>query len=338
MTAGAPTLGGLNRLSTAPFQNITSNGVPVIPGVGLFSGRYIYCDAVNGSDTNIGTADRPVASLTQAYALATAGKNDVIVIVGDGATTATQRLSAKLTWAKNATHLMGMTAPAINKRARISTVSGATTNISNLIDVTANGCCFLNFSLFQGVGQTSTAEELFQVSGSENYFGNIDFLGMGSVAGAAEAGSYSLKLYGAQENVFENCYIGVDTRDRDAANTNILIRKNASAVASTRNIFRNCTVAMRATDTDPTFVNSNEAGGLDRFVLFDGCTFINSGTSALAAAVAGKTDQGGKVILNNCSVIGASEWGNLSNDAAILVTGAVPNGNTSGVAVNANPS
>jgi len=327
-----------------PYTNfpngLTSFGIPTFGAGGLlpFNGNYYYCDYASGDDGNTGGADNPLKTITRALSLATAGNNDVIFIVGDGSTTATQRLSAQMDWNKNATHLIGLTAPAINKRARISTVSGATANIANLVTVSANGCIFANFSLFQGVGQAATAEQLFQVTGNENYFGNIDFLGIGSANGAGQAGSYALQLYGAEENVFENCYFGADTQDRSAANSNVQIRKDGSSVASTRNIFRTCTFAMRATATSPFFVDANETGSIDRFALFDGCTFINSGTSTLAAAVAGKTDQGGKLLLNNCSYYGVGELGNLSNNAAILVTGPVPNGNTSGLGVNANPS
>lgn len=326
---------GITHLSGLEVAGVPTMGMGGAP---LFTGRWMFCDYANGNDGNEGSADNPFKTITHAYDQATAGNNDVIVIVGDGSTTATQRLSARLVWAKAATHMIGMTAPGINKRARISTASGATTNIANLISVTADGCYFANFSVFQGVGQAATAEQLMQVSGSRNYFGGVDLLGMGSANGSANAGSYTLKLYGAEENVFDRCYLGADTQDRDAANTNIQIRKNASNVASTRNVFINCIVAMRATDTDPTFINCDEVGGMDRFTLFKECTFINSGTHTLAAAADGNASQGGVLLFDNCSLAGAGEWGDLSNDADIRVTGAVPNGNTSGIFVNSNPS
>lgn len=320
---------------------LTVSGVPTIGTGGLppFTGNYYFCDYANGDDGNTGQADNPFKTIGRAYDLATAGNNDVIFIIGDGSTAATQRLSAQLVWAKDATHLIGLTAPALNQRARISTASDATTNIANLLDISASGCIFANWSMFQGVGEAATAEQMVRVSGSRNYFGNISFLGMGSVAGASETASYTLKLYGAEENVFDTCYFGADTRDRDETNTNVQLRKNASNTACTRNEFRNCVFAMYATDTDPSFVDCNEAGSLDRFTLFDNCAFINTGTGTAAAVVAGKTDQGGKIILRNCGMAGASEWGSLSNNAAILVIGtATTDGNTSGKAVNSNPS
>lgn len=317
------------------FPNgVTSFGVPMVGGIGglPFTGRWIFADATAGSDGNTGGASDPVQTLSQAYALATSGKNDVIVIVGDGSTTKTQRLSSQLVWAKNATHLIGMTAPSmVSQRARISTASGATTNIANLVSVTAQGCLFANFSTFQGVGQSATAEQLWQEAGQRNAYFNVAFGGMGSANGAGNASSYSLQLYGGSENLFQDCYFGTDTQDRSAANTNVQLRKNASNVASTRNIFRNCYFAMRATASTPTFIDGNQSGGVDRFNWFENCKFNNFGT-AIAAVVAFHASQGGYTVMDNCSAVNCTDW-TASDTSVVQITGPVPNGDTSGMAV-----
>lgn len=310
-------------------------GVPTMgmAGLPLTNGRVIFCDAVNGSDGADGQANAPVQTLTQAYSLATDGQNDVIVIIGDGSTAATQRLSSTLTWAKDATHLVGMTAPSMMAaRARISTASGATTNVNPLVNVTAQGCIFANFSLFQGVGQAATDEQLWQESGQRNWYSRVGFGGMGSANGAARAGSYTLKLYGGSECLFESCYFGVDTQDRSAANSNVLLRKNASSVASTRNIFRGCYFAMRATAGTPTFIDANESGGIDRFAWFENCKFNNFGSSAVAAVVAFHASQGGYVVIDNCTAVACTDW-TASDTSTVQIAGPVPNGDTSGMAV-----
>jgi len=307
------------------FPNgVTSFGVPMIGGVGglPMTGRWMFCDAVNGRDGGDGTADDPFASITHAFDQATAGNNDVIVIVGDGSTSATQRLSEQLVWSKAATHLIGMTAPSmVAQRARISTATGATTNIANLVNVTAQGCAFLNFSLFQGVGQSATAEQLWQDAGQRNYYGNVAFGGMGSANGAGVATSYSLKLYGGSENLFDGCFFGTDTQDRSAANTNVQLRKNASNEASTRNVFRNCLFAMRASAATPTFIDANESGSVDRFNLFKGCTFTNFGT-AIDAGVAFNASQGGYTILDGCAGINVTAWAGSATTTVQIVNGA----------------
>lgn len=338
MTAGAPSLGGLNRLQTAGFRNITSNGVPTFgtAGLPLTTGHYFFVDAVSGNDNNSGSAAAPLATITAAYALTVDGRGDVVVLVSRQTTAAptqgTFRLSAQLEWANSNTHLVGLTAPAINQRARISTASGATANIANLVAVSGQGCIFSNFSIFQGVGQSSTAEQLWQDAGQRNYYSGVSFLGMGSANGAGQSGSYTLKLYGGSENVFDNCYFGADTTDRSTSNSNILLRKNASNTASTRNIFRDCIFAMRATAGTPTFIDANESGGIDRFALFQRCLFTNFGSSAVAAVVAFHASQGGYVIIDNCTAVACTDW-TASDTATVQIAGPVPNGDTSGMAV-----
>lgn len=338
-------IGGTGPLGppTSFPSGLLSMGVPTMgmAGLPLTTGRVIFCDAVNGNDGNQGGGEDPVQTLTQAYSLATDGNNDVIVIVGDGSTAATQRLSSTLTWAKDATHLVGMTAPNMfNKRARISTASGATANVNPLIEVSAQGCVFANFSIFQGVGQSATDEQCLLVSGQRNYFQNVDIQGIGAAAGAARAGSYNLKLYGGSENTFVGCTIGTDTIARSAANSNVLLRKNASNVASTRNVFIGCIFPMLASASTPIFIDSNESGGIDRFALFSGCWFLNAVNStgtALAAVVAFNASQGGSVIIDATTggAVGANDW-TASDTATVKILGPVPNGDTTGQAADAN--
>ncbi len=328
-------------MTTTNYPNgVSSFGIPVLGGLGgiPFTGNYYFVDAVNGADGNEGSADSPMQTLTAAYARTVSGNNDVIFIVGDGGTTGTQRLSATLTWANNATHLIGITAPTmISQRARISTPTSATVNINPLMTVSGSGCLFANFSFFQGVGQASTDEKLINITGDRNYFWNVQFGGMGHANGAARAGSYVLALTDGDENTFERCTIGLDTVARTAANASVIMRTQCQ-----RNIFLDCLFPMYATASTPIFVDTNATTSMDRFNMLKGCTFQNSivsGTgTAVASVVAAAADQGGSVILDNCSAFGASEWSNLSNSATVLVTGSVPNGNTSGIGVNANPS
>lgn len=313
------------------FPNgVTSFGVPVIGSAGgiPFTGNWYFCDYANGSDGNEGTADAPLKTIGRAYDLCVSGNNDVVVIVGDGSTTATQRLSATLTWAKNATHLIGITAPTmIAQRARIAPVTTATTNINPLITVSASGCYFGNFSIFQGIGQASTDEQCMVVSGDRNYFGNVQIGGMGAAVGAGRAGSYSLYLNDGDENTFDACAIGLDTVSRSAANTSVKFGGQAQ-----RNVFINCLFPVYATATTPTVIDANAVGSIDRFNLFKNCTIINSGTSALAAVVAYNVSQGGFILMDNCSAMGCTDWTG-ADTSVVQITGPVPNGDTSGMAV-----
>lgn len=319
----------LSGLEVAGVPIITSGGAP------FFDGDWYFVDAVSGDDGNTGAADNPLRSLPEAYDRTTEGQNDVVVLVGRpttaASTTGTFRLSAQLEWAKSATHLIGMCAPTmIGQRARISTATGATTNIADLIKITCQGSMFANFSIFQGVGEASTDEQLCQITGQRNYFYNVGFQGMGSANGAGRAGSYVIYLNGGSENTFEECQIGVDTQSRSAANASVKLRS-----AATRNIFKRCLFPLYATATSPLVVDAAAAASIDRFAWFKDCLITNFGTSALAGVVGFNAAQGGFVLMDNCSAAGCTDW-TATDTSTVKISGAVPNGDTSGMMADSN--
>lgn len=323
---------GITHLSGLEVAGVPTMGMGGAP---FFTGNWYFVDAVRGSDGNTGAADSPLQTIPAAYAKCIEGRNDVVVLVQApttaAATTGTFRLSAQLEWAKSATHMIGMTAPTmIGQRARISTATGATTNIADLLKITAQGCYFGNFSIFQGVGEAATAEQLCQITGQRNYFYNVAFQGMGSANGAGVATSYCIYLNGGSENTFENCQIGVDTQSRSAANANIKLRSQA-----TRNIFKGCLFPVYATATSPLIVDAAAASSIDRFVWLKDCLITNFGTSALAGVVGFNASQGGFVLVDNCSAAGCTDW-TATDTSTVKISGAVPNGDTSGMMADSN--
>ena len=309
-------------------------GVPIINsgGAPFFTGNWIFVNAVTGSDGNTGAADSPLQTLLAAYNKTTDGNNDVVVLVGaptaSSSTAGTFRLSAQLVWAKSATHLVGMCAPTmLGQRARISTATGATLNIADLLKITGQGCLFQNFSIFQGVGQVSTAEQLCQITGQRNAFVNVAFQGIASANGAGQAASYSIYLNGAQENTFYNCQIGTDTVSRTTTNASIICKNQA-----TRNVFRDCIFPMDTTGTS-LFVDVSAVSALDRFLWFKSCLFTAFGT-ACAAALATNGSNGGTTIMDNCTLVNCTQYSATATDVTVQVTGSVPTGHTSGRSVS----
>ena len=130
----------MTTFADAVFQ---FGGMSVTPGIPVpFTGKWIWCDPLNGSDGNSGsTPTQAVATLYAAHYRATSGNNDVVVLIGNGGTTATARLSlanaqlwdstataGTLVWSKSATHLIGVTAPTQAwQRARIAPPTGVYT-------------------------------------------------------------------------------------------------------------------------------------------------------------------------------------------------------------------
>jgi len=329
------------------------SGLPMPPVGGLppffpSVGKYIFVDPANGSDGNKGDGPGPskaLATLYKAHSLATAGKNDVVVLIGDGGTTGTARLSlalavtvdstattGTLTWSKNATHLVGVGAPAYNQRARIAPPSGtytqATFNSGDFIEVSASGCYFANVSLFHGFSTGGTSQIALTVSGSRNYFHNVWVGGMGDAASAQNAASMNLLVEGS-ENVFDRCTIGLDTVARTVANTSLQF----STTSSKRNTFYDCHFPMYPTTlTTQVFVKVATATHSDRWQRFVRCMFAGSpnvGSATTPAAVASLVASiGGSILFQDCMRVGVTDWASDATGLAQCYVGGWSGGST----------
>lgn len=308
---------------TANFQQL----------LGIGTGRVIFLDTVNGNNSFSGlSSDKAVRTLAQAYAMANSGKNDTIALIGDGSTTATLRLEAAFTWAKNATHLIGVCAPSrISQRARIAP-SSSTVAFANFFTISGNGCVFANLQWFDGFTTGTTSQIAHVVSGSRNVFYNCHIAGIADAEAAASAGSRCIKFSGGSENYYKDCTIGIDTVSRGAANANIEF-----ASGCTRNIFDDCVFPIMASAATPLGIIVSGAAGSDRFQLFRRCMFINAVKSTATAMTALATlaaSIGGMIVFKDCSIIGITGWGtDATSKAQMYLDGYVPS-NASGIAVN----
>lgn len=256
------------RGQTTRFKSAGS--VPVDLGVqdaidrSLFptAGNKYYVDPANGNDANDGKSPGK-AFLTVAYAKSqmTANQNDVLYFLG-GATA--DNPAATITWDKDYTHLIGISAPlAVGQRCRI--VGTAAVDLAPIMTISANGCIFANIQWYQGK-DANTDGGAVDVTGSRNAFINCFFAGMGHATPAARAGSYSLKVTG-QECLFDNCAIGLDTITRAAANAELWISTGADRLT-----FRSCRIYSQS-DTQTKLMVLID--GLDRWCEFENCIFHN---------------------------------------------------------------
>lgn len=304
-------------------NGVSSFGIPVLGAGPLppFRGNYWFVDETNGSDGNTGGADAPFKTLAQAQLAAVANNNDVVFLTG------TAHVTATVAWAKDWVHLIGLAAPGNNKRARISQTGS--TVFTPLVNVTGQGCMFANLATFHGFGNAS-AQICWTDAGGRNFYGNVQFLGMGNATAAAQTGGRSLLISGSTgENVFEDCVIGLDTVVRSAANASLEFTGG-----SPRNVFRNCVFQADASAATALHLTIG-VGGIDRYALFDRCTFLNSidsGGTAMTVGAVVNAAAGGSVLLQDCSSLGATVF---ATAGPIYVTGAVPTGNTTGLAVAA---
>jgi len=244
-------------------------GSPVTGGL-MTAGQHYFVDPTNGDDGNHGRdINHAKATILAAFNLCTANQNDTVhYIPGSSSDT----WSAALNWSKNYTHFIGHAAPtAVANRTRIfqlSTLTGA----SPLFTISATGCIFKNFYIFQGVNDATSLINV-SVTGGRNYFESVHFAGGGHTAQAIDSGA-SLKLDGAEENLFVNCTIGIDTVDAATGMAGMLLDGEAH-----RNVFRDCIFRMRAGNSGATFVEVMDTTGIDRDTTFIDCLFINNSTA-----------------------------------------------------------
>jgi len=305
------------------FPNgLSSFGVPVLPGAGLFGqdSQVFFVDPARGSDSNLGTdSGAPLAKLSTAHTKCIAGQNDVVYLIGNGATSGTARETTTLTWSKNATHLIGIAAPGfIAQRARISPASG-TSNVTPILTVSASGCQFQNLHLFQNFS-TDAANICVEITGERNVFINVHMAGGGNATGADNAGMRSLKITGGSgngEHFFQHCAIGLDTIARgDAISAEIEIDG-----ASTRNVFEDCLIFARTDGTAPNLLLIG-TGGIDRFCIFKNCAFWNDivgGGTAMAELLDVVAAAGGDVLLWNCTTKGGTAV-ETTNHGAVFIS------------------
>ena len=310
-------------LPQGAFTNYAAQTIAsAIAGAGFgTTGNIYYCDPVNGNNQNNGTAPQPlspgngpVQSLAAGYALLSEGHNDVLVLIGNGLSSGSARISATFAWAKDAAHLIGVCAPSrISQRARIAPPTTAAA-FATFFTVSGNGCLFSNISWFHGFGTGVAASICMTVSGSRNVFQNCDIEGMGDTTASASSASRNLLLT-AGENYFSHCNIGLDTIARTAANASVEIKGN-----SARNIFENCIF--------PSFIGTSGTGALvfltagaaaiDRYTIFKDCMFINAIQSSGLTMTAGFTlaaSSGGMIVLKDCFSAGITT---LATDATSL--------------------
>jgi len=300
-------MGNYNFGSGGPFWN----GIPLWGSLPMSQGKYLHVKPYSGSDGNTGLApNKAVKTLAKALELATANQNDVVLMYAEHNTAAstTDYQSSTLDWNKNLVHIIGVGAPTgLSNRARVAFISTYAT-ASNLFTLSANGCIIHNVSFFAGVADTNPTG-CFKITGQRNFISRCHIAGIGH-ANNDIANAYSLAIVGGAENVIENCVIGLDTIARGTqANSEIWLTTGA-----TRNIFRDCYITTYAEANTHQFVLV-PVNGLDRYTIFKNCMFINMGTGDASGTtmteafdVTGGGSPDGVILLENCTVYGATDW------------------------------
>ncbi len=291
-----------------------------------FVGATYWLDPAHGDDGNDGSAPQhAIKTLAAAYARCADGAHDVVLFLG-GPTA--DKPAAKVTWAKSFTHLVGVTNPLPGMGQRCRIVNDAAVDLAMLMEVSGSGCIFQNVQWFDGKDKNEDGACLL-VSGGRNLFCNCFVAGMGHATPAARAGSYSLKVTG-EENVFDNCTVGLDTIERTGANSELI-------VAGIRNRFIHCDIRSNSVKAEK-FLASFDTTVDTRDTIFEDCLFFNYSTNWATGITnafhvpAGATHY--VILRGNCQLVGVGTgWA----DTVTHVYGAGPKPDA-GFGVSLNPT
>ena len=325
-----PVTGG-GSFTARNITDINNNFASLLAGI--TTGNVIFCQpSATGAVTQNGSQASPYNTLLAAYTAGRNGFNDVIVLVGNGASNGTARVDASFTWAKDALHLIGVCAPSVfSQRARIAP-SSATTAFTPFFTVSGNGCLFQNIQWFMGFTTGTTSQLGLVVTGARNVFSGCSIDGMADNESAQSAGSRALKVSGG-ENLFVNSSIGVDTITRTQANASVEF-----SGGTTRNVFRNCLFPFMTSAAGVLGILGTGAACMDRFQLFDNCSFVNAikSTSTTMTVLGSLTSAspGGLLLFKQCILVGIGEYGDTNGLANSYIDGFTGAAATSGIAVN----
>ena len=323
---------------TDATANIINSNFNQIPWGGIITGNVIYLDPANtfqgSSDTNTGLSPQSAClTLAGAYAKLRSGYNDGIVLLANGATSSTARLSANFTWAKSAAHFFGACAPTLyGQRARVAPATTATA-FANFFTVSGIGCVFANLEFFQGFTAGVAAEIAMTITGARNVFLNCQITAMvdTDAAGAQSATSRHLKI-GTSENYFSHCVIGEDTVTRINANASIEFYNGAG-----RNVFEDCILpAYGGAGGAPVFIKTAATNSMDRENIFRRCLFLNaigSAATAMTAAITLNANSGGLIVCDaGTGFVGCTAIADSTSKAQTYLIGPATSG-ASGIGV-----
>lgn len=289
--------------------------MPFIPG------KIWHVKPYSGDDGNTGAEPHTaLATLAEAKDRATANRNDVVLVYGEGNASArcTDYQSALLDWNKDLVHLIAAgSGVRMSPRARIGfdpDFDAAT----GLFKLSANGCYIQGFQFWGGCDGSAKPLGCVEVTGRLNHFKWCHIAGLNGAAAKNDIlGAYSLKLTGAIENEFEECTIGSATAaigGAGYANSQILF-----ATLAQENTFRRCMVIMSAGHaTNHVFLRA-PTGSAAVWNLFEDTPFINVGTGLTYGMVVA-SDCGAPILLLNpmkTVLRSATDWN--STDAGTVI-------------------
>lgn len=308
-------------------------GVPIAPGLGdvsLAGGKWYFCDPTHGHADGEGREPGDAStSLANMFSLLRDGYHDGVVLVGKASAYAP---TAAINWNKSYAHLIAADngLPGMGQRSRI--VNTAANDLAVLFTLAGSGCLIKGIQFFDGKDKAENGACVL-VTGDRNHLVNCFIAGMGDATAlgpATRAGSYSLKLAGA-ENTVTRSTIGLDTVVRSAANAELI-------VAGARNRINGSEIRSNSVTAGKFLVTIDNTLDL-RDVQFNDTLFFNySENWATGITDAINIPAGGNTVFcildEKCRFVGVG-MGVANNVGHVYGAGAAPN---AGFGISLNPT
>ena len=312
----------LDRVSPSNMVfNLNRCGLPALNTVGKI---FYVAPATSAIRPRwIETQENVYTTLLAAYTQTVTGRNDVIVLSPDS-----HALAATLTIAKDRVHIVGADVAGrhFGQRARISFANGIAETLKAAVIVTGDGCSMTGVKIINNNTDTDVKWGLSD-EGEYNIYQNCSFENWGQAA-VSVAGEVNL----ASDCVtFKDCTFGSTSVTQTGA-----LHPNLNITSITDGYLENCLFYRKAGATTNIFVYGTGAQIVTRSLILKSCVFFNPiNASTMAAAVHFATDlTSGVVLLDQCVSAGDITI-QATTSKHVYVSGAVPTGASSGVAVTA---
>ena len=269
--------------------------------IGLPSvGNIFYVDPGKSVSGAGGSADDAYKTLAEAYAAMSADNDDVVIIAPTSSTGRTSEV-ASIVWAKRRTHIIG-NGP-LRKGWNRAGISFASTATTPSFKVTATNCSFTNFMIYQ----PNDINVLVEVTAAYNTFNYVHFAGIANTTTGNDADARCVVLTDVDDTQFNNCMFGIDTVLNSAANALVELVGNT---ACARTQFNNCIWSTTTDDAGVRHVLFTGAYSSEVYTLFRSCLFLNTrgGTTTMTVAITDPAAVNGKIILDNCWQLGATDF------------------------------
>lgn len=269
---------------------------------------------------------RIVATLAEAYALATSNNNDVILLTANASHTVT----SMITWAKNRIHVIGMDGGERITAQGTKVYMGVTTAATDLATIKVTGVRN-SFRNIKFISENTKAESLYAaiLAGEGNLYKNCSFAKLTDLNEATAADV----ILGEDSGTFINCEFGFDTLTISAARANVRFNSTVAGARAKDNYFEKCKFKHQSSSADCVCIDVADSTSVLFGNEFESCSFIATlvqgagiASTIAIASVTGLTD--GQILvgyprlynINDLSVAGGSKNTGVLMVAPLTVT------------------